>query len=96
MRTIDVEHDLRIRFPERCGSFDEGVEVGLMMGKLSALPPEFEQTVAASTLEQAVKLAAGFGYAVAILQTDQDRLVLSVSRRRKRAQLRLIHDYAWG
>ncbi|MFC7054090.1 hypothetical protein ACFQI3_15460 [Hansschlegelia quercus] len=94
MRTIHVEQDLRFRFPGQSADFDEGVEIGLLIARMADGVIAFEQTVAASTLEQASAVATRLGYRLSVLRADDERLLLSVSRFSRRPQLKLVYERA--
>ncbi|MGH1575092.1 hypothetical protein ACRAWG_36200 [Methylobacterium sp. P31] len=86
MRHIQVEDGLRLRFPRRGDEFAEGVEIGLLLGRMAAVQREFTAHLASSTLEQARILAERMGYRVHIVSDDAvtaEVIFLTGSRRPK-------------
>ena len=91
MNKIEVEDGLRIRFPGREDLFCEGVEVGLIIGLLASLTPEFDRLIESSTVEQAAALAVKFGYRIcALVPTANAKVRVTFTNRPKRPQLRIV------
>jgi hypothetical protein len=66
MRTIYLEPELRVRFPERSADFDEGVEIGAAAALMALGEPTIERWLAPASVEQFRALAARFDYRVAV------------------------------
>lgn len=69
MRHIHVVPGLRLRFAGRDAAFAEGVEIGLLAGRMATGIGEFAMTLGADTLEQARALAGQMGYRVHVVES---------------------------
>lgn len=94
MRSIHVEGGLRLRFPGRDGSFDEGVEIGLLAAGLASGRGEFTLKFGSSTLEQARSLATGMGYRVHVVRAEAGEVEVTFLTGRRRPKLTLISTQA--
>lgn len=86
MRHIQVEDGLRLRFAGRGEEFAEGVEIGLLLGRMAAGQREFTAYFASGTLEQARAVAERMGYRVHVVSDDEgtaEVMFLTGSRRPK-------------
>ena len=92
MRHIHVEDGLRLKFPGRDETFNEGVEIGLLLAQMAAGQSEITVRFAATTLDQARILATRMGYRVHVVhegETWAEVMFLTGSRRPK---LTLVHS----
>ena len=91
MRHIQVEDGLRLKFPGRDETFNEGVEIGLLLAQMASGRSEITARFAAATLDQARILAKRMGYRVHVVREDgvgAEVMFLTGSRRPK---LTLVH-----
>lgn len=91
MRYIHVDDGLRLCFPGRDETFDEGVEAGLLIANLAAGPTEFTLRLATVGLEQAGILAERMGYRTHVVQTDGPWSDVMFLTGRRRPKLMLVH-----
>ncbi|ACA18011.1 hypothetical protein M446_3630 [Methylobacterium sp. 4-46] len=85
MRHIQVEDGLRLRFPGRDASFQEGVEIGLLVAQLAQQGGRsFTRLLSSASLDQARSVARGFGCAIEVVaeQDGVSEVVVSSGRRR--------------
>ena len=94
MRHIHVEDGLRLRFPGRDETFNEGVEIGLLVAGLAAGHSAFTLRLANGTLEQARSLAVLMGYRVHIVRQDGDWIEVMFLTGSRRPKLMLVHNVA--
>lgn len=70
MRQIQVEDGLRVRFPGRDSTFDEGVEIGILLASMASGRPRFPARISKAALDQARDLGAMMGYRIVVEQSD--------------------------
>jgi len=90
MRHIQLEEDLRIRFPSRGAEFDEGVEIGILAALMAAGLPEISRTVASGTIEQLRCLASGLGYRIVVSGEIRGQVDVTLQSSAMRPKLRLV------
>lgn len=94
MRHIHVEDGLRLRFPGRNEAFNEGVEIGLLVGHMASGRSEFTLRLASTTLEQARSLAASLSYRVHVVREQDGSVEAMFLTGRRRPNLRLVYQSA--
>jgi hypothetical protein len=92
MWKINIQDDLRIRFPARDKVFAEGVEIGMLATLMSLGWKEFERTISKVNLDQARSLGEKLGYHLAGVEDDTDPSFLRITfrDRKQRAKLKLV------
>lgn len=90
MRHIHVEDGLRLRFPGRDETFNQGVEIGLLTANLASGRGEFTLQFASATLDQARTLATRMGYRVHIVRADDTSVEATFLTGRRRPKLTLV------
>lgn len=90
MRFIQLNEELRIRFPGRDEEFDQGVEIGMVAALMECGLREFQRSIAAASVEQARLLASKLGYRVVEVETDGVVTELMFLTGAARPQLRLV------
>lgn len=94
MRHIHVEEGLRLRFPGRDEAFNEGVEIGLLVGHMASGRTEFTLRLASTTLEQARSVAASLNYRVHVVHEHEGSVEVMFLTGRRRPKLMLVHQSA--
>ena len=92
MRHIQVEGGLRLRFPGRDATFNEGVEIGLLLAQMASGQSEFTMRVAATTLAQARSLASRMHYRVHVVREDEVGAELMFLTGSRQPKLTLVHS----
>lgn len=91
MWKINIQDDLRIRFPARDKVFAEGVEIGMLATLMSLGLREFGRTISKVNLDQARSLGEKLGFHAAAIEEDEPGFVRVTFRDRKqRAKLKLV------
>lgn len=90
MRKIEIEDDLKIRFPRRAPDFDDGVEVGVMAALMATGIPRFTRTVYPTVVAPVRALAAKLGYRVVTTPEPDGRATLFVESASIRPHLRVV------
>ena len=93
MWKINIQDDLRIRFPARDKVFAEGVEIGMLATLMSLGWKEFGRTISKVNLDQARSLGEKLGYHLAAVEDDaEDSTFLRITfrDRKQRAKLKLV------
>lgn len=91
MWKINIQDDLRIRFPARDKVFAEGVEIGMLATLMSLGWKEFGRTISKVNLDQAKSLGEKLGYHLAEVADDEPGFVRITFRdRRQRPKLKLV------
>lgn len=90
VRKIEIEQDLRVRFPGRGPEFDDGVEVGIIAAHLGLGVRSVERLVNASVLAQLESLARAMSYRVVVNGPVGDSLAVTVERVDARPSLRVV------
>lgn len=65
MRKIHLDHEVRVRFPQRSADFDDGVEVGMLAALMTHGDPVITRWVSDRCVEQLQSLARRLSYRVA-------------------------------
>jgi hypothetical protein len=91
MRTIYLDDEVRIRFPNQGAEFDEGVEVGMIAAMMVAGEPKISRWVSQGAIVQLRELAPKLRYRLTVdpHQTGELAKVLLTSAK-MRPQLRLV------
>ena len=92
MWKINIQDDLRIRFPARDKVFAEGVEIGMLATLMSLGWKEFGRTISRVNLEQARSLGEKLGYHLAEVVEDEETGFVRITfrDRKQRAKLKLV------
>jgi hypothetical protein len=90
VRKIEIEQDLRVRFPGRGPEFDDGVEVGIIAAHLALGVRRVERQVSASVLAQLESLARAMSYRVVVTGTAGEALDVAIERVDARPALRIV------
>ena len=91
MWKINIQDDLRIRFPARDSAFSEGVEIGMLATLMSLGWREFDRTISSANLDQARSLGEKLGYHMAGVADDEPGFLRVTFRERsQRARLKLV------
>jgi hypothetical protein len=92
MRHIQVEDGLRLRFPGRDETFNEGVEIGLILAQMASGQSEITARIAATTLAQARTLATQMKYRVHVVREDEGGAEVMFLTGSRRPVLTLVHS----
>lgn len=92
MRSIDVEDNLRLRFPERDDHFDDGVEVGMIVSLMAMAMPRINRVVSARVIEQLRSLGARMGYRLMIEDQQADCASIALVSTGIRPTLKLVRN----
>ena len=92
MRHIHLAEGLRLRFPGRDESFDQGVEVGMLAVLMDMGTREFRRWISSANLDQVRALAKQLGYHVVEGEGDDGWTELVFRSGQARPQLRLVHS----
>ena len=91
MWKINIQDDLRIRFPARDTTFTEGVEIGMLATLMSLGWKEFDRTISRVNLEQARSLGEKLGYHVTGVVDEEPGFVrITLRDRSLRPKLKLV------
>lgn len=92
MWKINIQDDLRIRFPARDKVFAEGVEIGMLATLMSLGSREFGRTISRVNLDQAKSLGEKLGYHLAEVAEDEEPGFVRITfrDRKQRAKLKLV------
>ena len=91
MRKISIQDDLRIAFPGRGETFNDGVEIGMLATLMSLGWTEFSRSISRASLDQARSLGEKLGYHIAILENEAGDLIrLTFRDRNVRPKLRVV------
>ncbi len=90
MRRIEIEPELRVRFPGRCSDFDEGFEVGLVAAQMGTGARSIERVVGASVVPQLTALARAMSYRLVVQPMDGDTVLISAEPTEARPMLRVV------
>ena len=87
---VEVEPELRLRFPHRSAEFREGVEIGVLAGLMATGAPMFDHPVSVANLDQARELAVGMGYRVTGSDETDGLVTLCLCRTSVRPKLAVV------
>ena len=91
MWKINIQDDLRIRFPARDKTFSEGVEIGMLATLMSLGWREFERSISMVNLDQARSLGEKLGYHVTGVTDEEPGFVrITLRDRSLRPKLKLV------
>lgn len=92
MRSIEVEEKLRLRFPERDENFDDGVEIGLIVGLMTMAMPQINRMVSARVIDQLRNLAVRMGYRLVVEELQGESASVALVSTQIRPTLRLVRN----
>ncbi len=90
MRQIQLDTNLRVRFPARTGDFDDGVEVGMLAAFMTLGQPTITRKISQSALEQLRPLAQRLHYRLIAEHATEDSLIVTLQNASIRPKLRLV------
>jgi hypothetical protein len=90
MRQIELEDELRVRFPARSEDFNEGFEVGAAAAMMAARTPYFTRWLSGRALAQAEALARSLRYRMKVLREDGDRKEVAFQTTAARPALKVV------
>lgn len=90
LRQIEVQSDLRVRFPTRGAEFDDGVELGMAMARMADFSPRVEVKLSAGSIEQLRQLAQRLSYRLSIEETEGEVTLAVLEPAHSRPRLRLV------
>lgn len=90
MRHIYVDNDFRLRFPGRCETFDQGVEIGLLIATMDTKVAQFSRCISSENRDQAEALATALGYHALTGHVHERWTVMTFKLGAKRPKLRLV------
>ena len=91
MRKLAIEDGLTVRFPARCETFDQGVEIGILACLMALRYSEFSREISQATVEQAEVLARNLGYHLSGLEfTSAEICRVTFRQKALKAKLRLV------
>ncbi len=90
MRQIELEDELRVRFPARSEDFNEGVEVGVAAAMMAAGTPWFSRSLSGNALAQVDALARKLRYRLTAGQREGDRIEVFFETTASKPALRVV------
>jgi hypothetical protein len=87
---MEIEPELRVRFPARGPDFDDGFEVGLVAAQMGMGGRLIERVVGASALPQLTALARAMSYRLVVRPVDADHVAVTAEPTHARPALRLV------
>lgn len=90
MRHIQLEDQLRIRFPARGAEFDEGFEVGVMAALMAGGQPTITRFIGPDSLDQLRALAERLNYRLVAGEQEGDFVEVTLQSVSIRPKLRLV------
>ncbi len=92
MRRIHVEHGLSLRFTGRDEEFNEGVEIGILVGLMSSGQRGFTHWISPANVEQARALAEKMSYRLTEGDTGGELTEVILRTGQARPTLTLVHS----
>ena len=93
MRHIEIAEMVRVRFPDRSGEFDEGVEIGVLAALMALGHKEITRTISRRALEQVRPLAQNLRYRV-LASGEGEMVAVTLHSPATKPSLRLVKTSA--
>lgn len=90
MRKIEIIEHVRLRFPQRDGEFDVGVEVGAVSVLLAQGVPVIQRELSYDATNQLRPIAEKFGYLVVATYAGAETMSVTIAPRSRRPMLRVV------
>ncbi len=90
MRSIHVEENFRLRFPDRDDHFDDGVEVGMIVAMMTLGTERINRVVSDRVVEQLRNLSMRMGYRLHLEDREADRASIAIVSTSVRPSLRVV------
>jgi hypothetical protein len=90
MRFIEIQPDLRVRFPGQSEEFSLGVEVGVLATLMSGDLREFTHMISPLNVDQVRELAERFGYQIFVGVSAEEKVCVTLARGFRKPALRLV------
>lgn len=79
MRRIEIIEDVRLRFPQRDGEFNVGIEVGAVSVLLAQGVPVIQRELSHDATNQLRPIAEKFGYLVVATDADVESMSVTIA-----------------
>lgn len=90
MRKIEILDDVRLRFPNQCGDFDLGLEIGAISVLLAQGVPLIQRQISPEAVEHLRPIAERFRYALVATDAGDGTMSVSLMRWSRKPLLRVV------